>query len=142
MATIIEILGDYGHLTRDTDLLTEYVRQGLKRAISKRFIPDSKAHVITLDSALEQLILEHTKQSEHGSYLALEPNQIHAIFDSARAIIEKVKSLGNIPIMLTSPLVRRQFRKIAEQISPDLVVLSFNELEQNVEVFSEGIVKI
>lgn len=142
MSTIIETLGDYGHLTRDTDLLTEYVRQSLKRAISKRFIPDDMAHVITLDPGLEQMIVEHTKQSEHGSYLALEPTQIHDIFNSIREVIEKVKNLGNIPIILTSPLVRRQFRKIAEQVSPDLVVLSFNELEQNVEVFSEGIVRI
>lgn len=142
MTTIIETLGDYGNITRDTDLLTEYVRTALKRSISKRFIPDDVAHVITLDPSLEQLIAENTKQSEHGAYLSLEPTQIHAIFDKLRAIVEKISNFGNTPLILTSPMVRRQFRKIAEQVSPDLVVLSFNEIEQNVEIFSEGVVRL
>ena len=142
MATIIETLGDYGNLTRDSDLLTEYVRQALRRSISKRFIPDDVAHAITLDPTLEQLIIDSTKQSEHGSYLAIEPVQVHSIFDKLRAIIEGMKNRGRTPVILTSPLVRRQFRKITEQISPELAVLSYNEIESNVEVYSEGVVRL
>ena len=142
MATIIESLGDYGNLTRDTDLLTEYVRQALKRSISKRFIPDDVAYAITLDPSLEQLIVDSTKQSEHGAYLAIEPVQVHSIFDKLRLIIENMKNKGRTPVILTSPLVRRQFRKITEQISPELAVLSYNEVEGNVEVFAEGVVKL
>jgi len=142
MATIVETLGDYGNLVRDPDLLVEYVRQALKRLVSKRFIPDDVAYAITLDPALEQLIIESTKQSEHGSYLALEPIQIHAIFDRLRELIENMKNKGRAPIILTSPLVRKQFRKISEQISPELAVLSYNEVESNVEVHSEGVVRI
>jgi len=142
MATIIETLGDYGNLTRDTDLLTEYVRQSLKRSISKRFIPDDVAYAITLDPSLEQLIIDSTKQSEHGAYLAIEPVQVHTIFDRLRTIIENMRNKGRTPVILTSPLVRRQFRKITEQISPELAVLSYNEIESSVEVYSEGVVKI
>ena len=142
MATIVETLSDYGGLTRDTDLLTEYVRQALRRSITKRFIPDDVAYAITLDPSLEQLIINSTKQSEHGAYLAIEPVQVHTIFDKLRLIIENMKNRGKTPVILTSPLVRRQFRKIAEQISPELAVLSFNEIENSVEVYSEGIVKI
>jgi flagellar biosynthesis protein FlhA len=142
MATIIETLGDYGNITKDTDLLTEYVRQALKRAISKRFIPNNVAHVITLDPSLEQLIVESTRQSEHGSYLAIEPAQLNTIFTRLRDTVEKVRNKGEVPIILTSPLVRRQFRKIAEQISNELNVLSFNEVESGIEVFSEGVVKL
>jgi len=142
MATIIETLSDYGSITRDTDLLTEYVRQALKRSISKRFIPEDVAYAITLDPSLEQLIIDSTKQSEHGAYLAIEPVQVHSIFDKLRSIIENMKNRGKTPVILTSPLVRRQFRKIAEQISPELAVMSYNEIENSVEVFSEGIVKI
>ncbi|MCL1828986.1 MAG: flagellar biosynthesis protein FlhA, partial [Oscillospiraceae bacterium] len=128
--------------TRDTDLLTEYVRTALKRSVSKRFIPDNVAHVITLDTSVEQLIAENTKQSEHGAYLALDPSLLHRVFDSLKTSVEKITDIGKTPIILTSPLVRKQFRKIAEQVSPDLVVLSFNEIEQNVSVYSEGVVKI
>ena len=142
MATIIETLGDYGTLTRDTDLLTEYVRQALRRSISKRFIPDDVAYAITLDPQLEQLIIDSTKQSEHGSYLAIEPVQVHSIFDKLKSIIENMRNRGRTPVILTSPLVRRQFRKIAEQISPELAVLSFNEIEGSVEVYSEGVVRL
>ena len=142
MASIIEALGDYGTLTRDPDMLTEYVRQALKRSISKRFIPEDVAYVITLDPSLEQLIIESTKQSEHGSYLAIEPTQVHSIFDKLRAIIENMKNKGRTPVILTSPLVRRQFRKIAEQISPELAVLSYNEIDSGVEVLSEGTVSL
>jgi len=142
MASIVEALGDYGNLTRDPDMLTEYVRQALRRSISKRFIPEDVAYAITLDPSLEQLILDSTKQSEHGSYLAIEPVQVHSIFDRLRAIIENMKNKGKTPIILTSPLVRRQFRKISEQISPELAVLSYNEIDSGVEVLSEGIVRI
>ena len=142
MATIIETLGDYGNLTRDTEMLTEYVRQALRRSISKRFIPDDVAHAITLDPSLEQLIIDSTKQSEHGAYLAIEPVQVHSIFDKLRTIIENMKNHGRTPVILTSPLVRRQFRKITEQISPELAVLSYNEIESNVEVYSEGVVRL
>ena len=142
MASIIEALGDYGNLTRDTDLLTEYVRQSLKRSISKRFIPEDVAYAITLDPSLEQLIIDSTKQSEHGAYLAIEPVQVHSIFDKLRFIIENMKNKGKTPVILTSPLVRRQFRKITEQISPELAVLSYNEIEGNVEVYAEGVVKL
>jgi len=142
MATIVETLSDYGSLTRDTELLTEYVRQALKRSISKRFIPDDVAYAITIDPPLEQLIIDSTKQSEHGAYLAIEPVQVHTIFDKLRGIIENMKNHGKAPVILTSPLVRRQFRKIAEQISPELAVLSYNEIEINVEVHSEGVVKL
>jgi len=142
MATIIETLSDYGSHTRDTDILVEYVRQALKRSISKRFIQDDIAYAITLDPALEQMILDSTKQSEHGSYLALEPVQIHSIFDKLRTIIEGMKNKGRTPVILTSPLVRRQFRKISEQISPELAVLSYNEVEASVEVHAEGVVRL
>jgi len=142
MATIVEALGDYGNLTRDTDLLTEYVRQSLRRSISKRFIPEDVAYAITLDPSLEQLIIDSTKQSEHGAYLAIEPVQVHSIFHKLRSIIENMKNKGRTPVILTSPLVRRQFRKITEQISPELAVLSYNEVESNVEVYAEGVVKL
>ena len=142
MASIMEALSDYGNLTRDSDMLTEYVRQSLKRSISKRFIPEDVAYAITLDPSLEQLILDSTKQSEHGSYLAIEPMQVHSIFDRLRSIIENMKNKGRTPVILTSPLVRRQFRKISEQISPELAVLSYNEIDSGVEVLSEGVVRL
>jgi flagellar biosynthesis protein FlhA len=142
MGTILEALADHGGVVRDVDLLTEYVRKNLSRSISRRFIPDNKARVITLDPMLEQLISEHVKQTEHGSYVALEQDKIQKIFFGLKAAIEKINRLGLTPIVLTSPLVRRHFKSLTNQMVPDLVVLSYNELDPNVEIVSDGMLSI
>ncbi|MGI6152253.1 MAG: flagellar biosynthesis protein FlhA [Christensenellaceae bacterium] len=140
MGTILETMADHGGAVRDLELMTEYVRKSLYRSISKRFIPTDKARVITLDPALEQLIAEKTKTTEQGTYVALTQEEIQQIFLSLRSAIERMNQLGITPIVLTSPLVRRQFKSVTSQMVPDLVVLSYNELEESVEVFSDGVV--
>ena len=142
METIVETLADYGNLTKDPELLTEYVRQNLKRMITRRFIQDGKATVITLDPKLEQLILERTKQNEAGSYVALEPTQLQSIIRSLKNLVEKITSQGKTPIVVTSPIVRRKFKRMIEQIAEDLTVLSYGEIEQNVEIHAEGVVAL
>ncbi len=140
LGTILEALADYGPITRDTEALVEYVRQALGRAISKRFIPDKKGHVITVDAGVEQLILERIRKSEMGSYVALNQKELQGILLNLRNAIEKVTGMGLTPIVVTSPAVRRHFKKITEQIAPDFVVLSYNEIDQNTQIISEGMV--
>ena len=118
--TILETLADYGNLTKDTELLTEYTRQNLKRVITHRFIRDKRATVITLDPKLEQLILERTKQNEAGSFVALDPTQMQALVQNLKGIVERIMGQGKTPIVLTSPLVRRKFKRMIEQVAPDL----------------------
>lgn len=142
ISTILEILGDYGTLTRDTDLLTEYVRQNLKRAITQRFVPNRQARVITLDPTLEQMIADSVRQTEQGTYLALEPVQVQKILANTRKVVERLASLGITPIILTSPMVRRHFKQLSRQMDDDLLVLSYNELDTNIEVHSEGVVSL
>lgn len=142
MGTIIETLGDYGGMTRDPDMLTEYVRQALKRTITGRFVPDRRAHVITLDPTLENQILDNIKQTEHGSYVSLESDIVQRVFASLRRAIERMTSLGLSPIVLTSPVVRFHFKKMVDSLVPDLVVLSYNELEQNVDIQADGVVSV
>lgn len=140
MGTIVETLADCGKVVRDPDLLTEYARKSLRRAISKRFVPGDKARVITLDPALENLIAEKTKQTEQGTYVALSQDELQRVYGHLQEMIEKMNQLGITPIVLTSPLVRRQFKNITSTMVPDLIVLSYNELENNVEVFSDGVI--
>ena len=141
MITIIETLGDYGAITDDTDLLTEYVRQSLKRVITKKFVPDNnKLRVITIDPALEQLILSSIQQTEHGSYLNIEPQTVQKIIGNMKKAADKIVSLGIAPIVLTAPVVRQHLKKITEQVIPDLIVLSFSELEHGVEIQSDSVV--
>ena len=142
MATILETLADYGVVTKDTDLLTEYVRQGMRRTITRRFVQGDEATVITLEPQLEQLILERSKQNEVGSSVAIDPSQMQSIILSIKDNVESLSARGKTPVVLTSPLVRRKFKKIAEMIVPDLAVLSYNELDQSIEIHSEGVIRV
>jgi flagellar biosynthesis protein FlhA len=140
--TVLETLGDFANITRDTDLLTEYVRQRLKRGITQRFVTNNTAHVITLDPKLEQMIMERVRQSENGAYVALEPDVVQKLFQSLKRAVERFAALGVSPIVLTSPIVRMHFKKIVDQMAPELTVLSYNELDQRVEIRSEGLVSV
>lgn len=142
MVTILETLADYAPITRDTDMLTEYVRQALGRAITKRFIGDYKPNVITIDPELEQKILDSVQRTEYGSYISLEPNIIQKIINSLYNYIENLTSTGQQPIVLTSPGVRPYFKKLTAQAFPTLIVLSYNELDPNVEVHSIGMITV
>jgi len=141
IASILEILGDYGTITRDTDVLTEHVRQKLKRSITKTFVPEGKARVITLDPELERMLADGMRQAEQGTQIIMEPGKIKALLANLKKAVEHFLKLGVTPIVITSPAIRRQFKSISEQVYPDLVVLSYNELEQSVEIFSDWVVR-
>lgn len=140
--TILETLADYAQITRDTDMLTEYVRQSLKRSISQRYFTGGENKVITLDPQLEQEIMESIQHSEQGSFIALDPEKTQSIFNSLNTQLSKLTSLGIQPIILTSPVVRIYFKKLVEQIAPDLIVISYNEIDPSTEIQSIGMVGI
>jgi flagellar biosynthesis protein FlhA len=142
LVTICEVLADYGTSVRDTDVLTEYVRQGLSRSISKKVFSERTNQVITLDPTVEQQIMEHVQHTEQGSYVALDPKTIQTIIAQLKKEIGKLTSIGLQPIILTSPVVRIYFKHLTEQYIPDLVVISYNEIEPSVEIQSIGMVSI
>ncbi|MCR5251182.1 MAG: flagellar biosynthesis protein FlhA [Lachnospiraceae bacterium] len=141
LLTIFESLADHATATRDTDLLTEYVRASLKRAISnKYFAGETTVNVLTLDPKLEQDIMASVKQSEQGAYITLDPERIRKINDNLGLELEKLKEMGASPIILTSPIVRMYFRRLVEEYFQDLVVVSYNEVESDVNLQSVGMV--
>ena len=141
LVTIFETLADHASVTRDTDILTEYVRQSLKRAISgKYFSPNEVTNVITLDPAVEQEIMGAVKNTEQGSYLALDPERVKKIIGSLTEQLKKLEDMGRNPIVITSPIVRLYFKKLASDYFKDLIVVSYNEIESNVELQSVGMV--
>ena len=141
LLTIFETLADHAATTRDTDVLTEYVRQSLKRAISSKYFPANETtSVITLDPKVEQDIMASVKQTEQGAYLALDPERTKAIMASVETEVAKLESLGKNPIVVTSPIVRMYFKKLTEDYFKDLIVVSYNEVESNVELQSVGMV--
>ena len=141
LVTILETLADYAPTTRDTDILTEYVRQSLKRAISTKYFPAHETtSVVTLDPKIEQEIMGSVKQTENGAFLNLDPARSRAIIDAVGEEIQKLENLGKSPIIITSPIVRMYFKRLTEDYYRDLVVVSYNEVESNVELQSVGMV--
>lgn len=143
LVTIFETLADYAPTTRDTDVLTEYVRQSLKRAISNKYFPPNEmTSVVTLDPKVEQEIMGAVKQSEQGSYLALDPSVTKEIIESVQSEVHKLEDLGKNPIIITSPIVRMYFKRLTQDYFKDLVVVSYNEIDSNVELQSVGMVTV
>jgi flagellar biosynthesis protein FlhA len=143
LAVIFETLADFAKMTKDTDLLTEYVRQGLSRQISKTYSAENEPlHVITLGGSVEKRIADSVQQTEHGNYLSLDPNDSQMIFDSITRELESGRSFDQSLVILCSPAVRMYVRQLIERYLPDVPVLSYNELEPELEVKSVGVVNI
>jgi flagellar biosynthesis protein FlhA len=141
LLTIFETLADHAQTTRDTDVLTEYVRQSLKRAISNKYFPANETtSVVTLDPKIEQEIMSSVKQTEQGAYLTLDPDRTKKIMTSLETEVGKLENLGKSAIVITSPIVRMYFKKLSEDYYKDLIVVSYNEVDSNVELQSVGMV--
>ena len=141
LVTILETLADHAAVTRDPDILTEYARQGLKRAISsKYFTVGEVTNVVTVDPAIEQEIMNSVKNTEQGSYLSLDPERSKKIVEALGNELKKLEDMGKNPIVITSPIVRMYFRNLAKDYYKDIIVISYNEVEANVELQSVGMV--
>jgi len=138
LETILETLGDYGVKIKDTDMLTEYVRQSLKRTISRKFTEANQMKVISLDPSVETMIMGAVKKLDNGSYLALDQNNIQKIINATTQQIDKIKELVQTPVILTSPIVRIYFKKLIDQFYPNVVVLSFSEIDTQVQIQALG----
>ena len=143
LVTIFETLADNATMTRDTDVLTEYVRQSLKRAISNKYFPSNEmTSVVTLDPRIEQEIMGSVKQTEQGAYINLDPEKTQEILNSVKEEMEKMEDLGKNPIIVTSPIVRMYFKKLTSEQFNDLIVVSYNEIATDVELQSIGMVTV
>lgn len=142
METILETLADYAPTVKDHDMLTEYVRQALRRTITHKFSIAGQLKVVSLDSEIEDLIIKSIKKIEGGAYLALEPDIIQKIVTSTTEQINQMKKLVQEPIIITSPVVRIYFKKLLDQFYPDITVLSFNDIDTSVQIQALGTITL
>lgn len=138
MVTLLESLVDSAQSTQDIDVMTENVRMALKRTITRRFCEAGQLKVITLDAEVEKAVLASLTRSEHGIYLALSPDLIQAIITQIGEYLEKFKELNVVPVILTSNVIRIYFYRLIEQFYPDVFVLSFSEIANNVQIQAIG----
>ncbi len=142
MSTILEVLADYGAATKDTDILTEYVRHAMARHITQQNVQNGVLPCITLDPAIENKIAGSVQRTEHGSYVSLDPDSMQKLLMALQEELKKLTDQGYQPIVLTSPTVRPYFRNLVERSISGLIVLSHAEIEQNVEIQILGVVRI
>jgi len=128
-------------LTKDPDVLTEFVRQGLGRFIVDQFkVDEDTLHLVTIDREVEDAVAEAIQPSDQGSYLAIEPVMAQQLIASVRGMIDRFGMYGAQPVVLASPSIRRHVKKLIERFVPHVAVLSHNEIPQNVKIQSLGVV--
>lgn len=138
LETILETIGDHANVLKDTDIITEYVRQSLKRTITHRFAEANSLRVITLDTQIEDLIVSSVKKSDQGSYLAMAPDMIQRIVAASNQEIDKIKDVIPTVIILTSPVVRIYYKKLTDQFIPNITVLSYSEIDSTAQIQAIG----
>lgn len=134
LQTVLETISNNSGGTRDPEMLTEFVRQALRRTITRKWSESGQIRVITLDSEVEKVIVNSISKNDHGTYLTLDPQTTQKIITKLSDCIAKVKDAITTPVILTSPVVRIYFSKLLQQFYPKAVVLSFNELDSNVQI--------
>jgi len=143
LLTILETLADYAATTKDPDILTEYARQSLSRSIVRPYVTaEGVLPVMTSDPQIEDMVAEAVQTTEHGSYLNLDPGLAQKVIVAVQKKVEEFMDQNLQPILLTSPLVRRHFRRLMERFVPVLVVVSHNELVPDIEIRSLGMVNL
>jgi flagellar biosynthesis protein FlhA len=139
MLTIVETLSDYGLVTKDPELLTEYVRHKLSRSIISPYIGnDGVLNLISLSQDTEDLLLKNIKKTEHGSYLTVDPKIADPFISSIKSEAEKAMAKNIQPILLTTPTLRRHLRKMIEYFIPSVAVFSQSELLGDIRIKSIG----
>ncbi|WP_349669178.1 flagellar biosynthesis protein FlhA, partial [Lacrimispora sp.] len=138
METILETIVDALSTTRDIDLITENIRIALKRTITRMFCDGGQMKVLTLDADLEKNIISSMAKGEQGVYLALSPEVMQSVIGQLGEQIKKFNDLEQKPVILTSQVVRLYFYRLIEQFYPNVYVLSFNEIANNIQIQAVG----
>lgn len=140
---IFETLADFSKLTNDPELLGEYVRQALSAQITKQYVNlDNSMKVITVSGRVEKKIAESIQTTEHGNYLALDPDTQQEIVKAINEEVERLALQEENAIVLCSPAIRMYLKQLLDRFLPQVVVLSYNELEPTVQVQSVGVVNV
>jgi flagellar biosynthesis protein FlhA len=143
LRTILETLSEYGSTIKDTDGLTELVRQSLYRTITEKIKSDQgDIPLFTLDRNIEESIAQNIIQTEQGQQLSLDPKVTQIILASLNEKIEEATSMGEKMVVLCSPVIRSHFKRLTEKFIPNLVVVSHNELSPDANIRSLGTVRL
>ncbi|PWM29996.1 MAG: flagellar biosynthesis protein FlhA [Limosilactobacillus fermentum] len=138
METIMETIIDASMAVKDLDSVTEHIRMALKRTITRKFCEGGSMKVITLDADLEKNIITSLTAGDQGMYLALSPDVMQTVITKLGEEIKKFNGFSQPPVVLTSQVVRVHVHHLIEQFYPNVYVLSFNEINNNIQIQAVG----
>jgi flagellar biosynthesis protein FlhA len=136
--TTLESISETGLPVKDVDNLIEHIRTALKRTITRLYCEDGSMKVITMDSELERTMVSCLSKGERGYYLALSPDVLQSLINQLTVQLKKFNSLSQTPVILTSQVMRVHFYRLIDQFYPNVRVLSFNEISNNIQIQSIG----
>ena len=138
LGTILETAVEAWGTTHDLDMVTEQVRGALSRTITRKFCQDGQLRVVTLDAEVEKKVLASLTKNEHGTYLALGPDVMQQIVSQLGELRQKFNELSQTPVVLTSQIIRVYLSRMIAQFYPDVYVLSFSEITNQVQIQAIG----
>ncbi|WP_316570370.1 flagellar biosynthesis protein FlhA [Neobacillus sp. YIM B06451] len=142
LSVIFEALAEYASYTKNTDILTEYVRQSLSRQLTYQHVQNGVIHAIQVGAAIEKKLAESIQRTEQGDILAIDPDSANQLIGTFTESIQQMAEMGIRPVILSSSGIRMYVRQLLERAFNDIPILSYNELEPTVEVKSVGVVKV
>ncbi len=143
LLTILETLADWSPATKDLDILTEHVRHALARTLTKMHLtPEGHIAAITLGHNLESTISGALQQTDHGSFLTLDPSVAQTMMNNLAASLEKMSSLNYQPVVMCSAQIRYHVSRLVDRFLPHVVVLSYDEILSNVEIQSIDVLEL
>lgn len=143
LSTILETLADYGTVTKDTEVLTEYVRQGLRRTIANKYADENdRINVVTIHPKVEEIVSQSIQKTATGSYPVMKPDSVNKILTAIGNISQQMAAQNMNYVILTSPKIRLAFRKLIAFNFPDVAVLSLNEIPNEIAIESIGNIEI
>lgn len=137
LLAILEAMADWAPVTKDLDILTEHVRHALARTITQiHLTADDKIAAIVLGHSIESAVSEALRQTEHGSYLALDPTLAQKIMSRLAAGLEKMSAANYQPVVMCSAQIRYHFKRLLDRFMRQVVVLAYDEILSDVEIKS------
>ncbi|MEE8578117.1 MAG: flagellar biosynthesis protein FlhA [candidate division Zixibacteria bacterium] len=143
MASVLETMSDYAAVTKDTDVLTEYVRMSLKRQITELYRDkEGRINVFTIDPGIEQKLSDAVQNTKQGLMLVLDPALTETLLQTIGKQVELMQAAGYLPVCICSPNIRLALRRLVEAVHPHLSIVSYNEILPDVELVSTGMVRL
>jgi flagellar biosynthesis protein FlhA len=143
LLTIVENLADFGTQTKDSEQLTELIRQKMSRAVTKPYISEKNVlPIITFDEQLDKTVQDSVRQSDQGTFLALEPAKAQKIIQALNKFMEKNTVTEGQPVLLVSPQVRPHLAQLIQRFIPNLPVISQAEIPADIKLESVKVVRI